>query len=261
MALKNIVNLFKLIILCFVVHSGNIHADIIYLHADFQGSIVAESNEVGKLVNSRHYSAYGEQLESSKSGVGYTGHVHDNDLNLTYMQARYYDPVIGRFYSNDPMRALAHLSKGNIHGFGRYTYANNNPYKYTDPTGKVAVCFTPVTAPVCVGAVEAAVNGIGALILGGIVIYDELTDDEICTGTFGCSGSNKGKKGKELRGGKKKDRDRWGKYSGKKYKKFQKWWEKEKQKDGSLHDLETDKERDEAYEDYLNDQEDRNAKE
>ncbi|WP_435274237.1 RHS repeat-associated core domain-containing protein [Psychrobium sp. nBUS_13] len=174
------------------------------------------------------------------------------------MQARYYDPVIGRFYSNDP------VGFRDVHSFNRYVYANNNPYKYTDPTGKVAVCFTPVTAPICVGAVEAAVNGIGALILGGIVIYDELTDDEddeICTGTFGCSGSNKGKKGKELRGGKKKDRDQWGKYSGKKHKKFQKWWEKEKQKDGSLHDLETDEERDEAYEDYLNDQENRNDQE
>jgi RHS repeat-associated protein len=53
-----------------------------------------------------------------------------------YMQARYYDPVIGRFYSNDPMSAIAHLSKGNMHGFGRYTYANNNPYKYTDPDGR-----------------------------------------------------------------------------------------------------------------------------
>ena len=45
------------------------------------------------------------------------------------MQARYYDPVIGRFYSNDP------LGFRDIHSFNRYAYANNNPYKYTDPTG------------------------------------------------------------------------------------------------------------------------------
>jgi uncharacterized protein RhaS with RHS repeats len=46
-----------------------------------------------------------------------------------YMQARYYDPVIGRFYSNDP------LGFRDIHSFNRYSYGNNNPYKYTDPTG------------------------------------------------------------------------------------------------------------------------------
>jgi len=45
------------------------------------------------------------------------------------MQARYYDPVIGRFYSNDP------IGFRDIHSFNRYAYANNNPYKYIDPTG------------------------------------------------------------------------------------------------------------------------------
>ena len=53
------------------------------------------------------------------------------------MQARYYDPVIGRFYSNDPVGTLEHLGgTGGIHGFNRYAYANNNPYKYVDPDGK-----------------------------------------------------------------------------------------------------------------------------
>ncbi|WP_438864333.1 RHS repeat-associated core domain-containing protein [Neptunicella sp.] len=45
------------------------------------------------------------------------------------MQARYYDPVIGRFYSNDP------IGFRDVHSFNRYAYANNNPYKYIDPTG------------------------------------------------------------------------------------------------------------------------------
>ena len=52
------------------------------------------------------------------------------------MQARYYDPVIGRFYSNDPVGAISHLITANgIQGFNRYAYANNNPFRYTDPTG------------------------------------------------------------------------------------------------------------------------------
>lgn len=52
------------------------------------------------------------------------------------MQTRYYDPVIGRFYSNDPVDSIEHLGTSNsFHGFNRYAYANNNPYKYTDPTG------------------------------------------------------------------------------------------------------------------------------
>ncbi|MEE4246267.1 MAG: RHS repeat-associated core domain-containing protein [Kangiellaceae bacterium] len=53
------------------------------------------------------------------------------------MQARYYDPVIDRFYANDPVDAISHLSNvEGMQGFNRYSYAINNPYKYTDPDGR-----------------------------------------------------------------------------------------------------------------------------
>ncbi|SFR54621.1 RHS repeat-associated core domain-containing protein [Pseudidiomarina maritima] len=66
-------------------------------------------------------------------GLGYTGHLEDDDLELTYMQARYYDPLIGRFYSNDP---VGWTPKNPVMSFNRYLYVNNNPYKYTDPDGE-----------------------------------------------------------------------------------------------------------------------------
>jgi len=50
------------------------------------------------------------------------------------MQARYYDPVIGRFYSNDPVGFT-----GPPHSFNRYAYVANNPYKYIDPDGRELV--------------------------------------------------------------------------------------------------------------------------
>ena len=51
------------------------------------------------------------------------------------MQARYYDPVIGRFYSNDSLDVLSHISNSSTQGFNRYNYAYNNPFKYIDPDG------------------------------------------------------------------------------------------------------------------------------
>ncbi|MBB1508169.1 RHS repeat-associated core domain-containing protein [Pseudoalteromonas sp. SG41-1] len=82
------------------------------------------------------------KVTTSEDSPGYTGHLEDDDLQLTYMQARYYDPVIGRFYSNDPMGYIEQLTKGDgVHGFNRYEYANNNPYKYTDPDGKDASLY------------------------------------------------------------------------------------------------------------------------
>lgn len=51
------------------------------------------------------------------------------------MQQRYYDPVTGRFYSNDPVG----FSADNPMLFNRYAYSNNNPYKYIDPDGRAAI--------------------------------------------------------------------------------------------------------------------------
>jgi RHS repeat-associated protein len=82
---------------------------------------------------------------------GYTGHLTDQDLSLTYMQQRYYDPVIGRFYSNDPVG----FSAKEPMLFNRYTYANNNPYKFVDPDGRqVEVVARPLKL--------AAMGGVGA---------------------------------------------------------------------------------------------------
>jgi RHS repeat-associated protein len=59
--------------------------------------------------------------------VGYTGHADDAESGLTYAQARYYDPVVGRFLSPDPVRLAD--------DFNLYAYVGNNPINATDPTG------------------------------------------------------------------------------------------------------------------------------
>jgi RHS repeat-associated protein len=93
--------------------------------------LIAKEGIMPASTNSRmHYKPFGASIEQAKDEVGYTGHKFDTDLGLSYMQARYYDPVIGRFYSNDP------VGFKNVHNFNRYAYANNNPYKYVDPDGR-----------------------------------------------------------------------------------------------------------------------------
>ena len=46
--------------------------------------------------------------------------------------------AVAKFMSVDPVGAQQHINKGNVQGFNRYAYANNNPYKYTDPDGRIA---------------------------------------------------------------------------------------------------------------------------
>ena len=116
-----------------------------YVHADILGTSAAKTNSAGNVTKRIRYAPFGLQwghtnAQTGENEIGYTGHKHDADIGLTYMQARYYDPVIGRFYSNDPVDYLGHAQRGNpVHGFGRYTYANNNPYKYVDPDGEFLV--------------------------------------------------------------------------------------------------------------------------
>ncbi|MDA3810124.1 MAG: hypothetical protein PF518_07280 [Spirochaetaceae bacterium] len=55
----------------------------------------------------------------------YTGKKIDRDTGLYYFNARWYDPQLGRFITEDPIKD----------GINYYAYANNNPLRYTDPTG------------------------------------------------------------------------------------------------------------------------------
>jgi RHS repeat-associated protein len=105
-----------------------------YQHTDALGSPVVMTDANRQEIERREYEPYGKQIKpvTLKDGPGYTGHMLDAATGLNYMQQRYYDPGIGRFLSVDPVTADGN-SGGN---FNRYWYANNNPYKFTDPDGR-----------------------------------------------------------------------------------------------------------------------------
>ena len=63
---------------------------------------------------------------------GFTSHEFLADFNLYNMNGRLYDPVVGRFLSPDPFIQDPSFSQS----YNRYSYALNNPLKYTDPTGE-----------------------------------------------------------------------------------------------------------------------------
>ncbi|WP_052100847.1 RHS repeat-associated core domain-containing protein [Novilysobacter arseniciresistens] len=106
-----------------------------YQHTDALGSPVVVTAQNRGVLERTEYEPYGQVLNRSlKDGPGYTGHVEDARTGLSYMQQRYYDPQIGRFLSVDPVTADSATGAN----FNRYWYANNNPYKFTDPDGRVA---------------------------------------------------------------------------------------------------------------------------
>lgn len=106
---------------------------VTYVYSDPQGTPLAEADASGNITATFDYRPYGAQaLGSPKDGPGYTGHVNDVGSGFVYMQARYYDPAVGRFLSVDPVAPVA----GNKFNFNRYGYADDNPVRYVDPDGR-----------------------------------------------------------------------------------------------------------------------------
>jgi RHS repeat-associated protein len=106
-----------------------------YTHTDALHSAVVETDAAGALLSRATYAPYGARLGSSgDDGPGDTGHVEDRVTGLVYAQQRDYDPGIGRFLSVDPVTADGNTGAN----FNRYKYAENNPYKFTDPDGRTS---------------------------------------------------------------------------------------------------------------------------
>ena len=92
--------------------------------------------------------------------LGFTGHVEDSATGLTYMQARYYDPLIGRFLSPDPVG----FTQGGFPYFNRYAYTYNDPVNAIDPTGMAIDCENMGSCPTSMygGGAEQSANCGGA---------------------------------------------------------------------------------------------------
>ena len=104
-----------------------------YVHQDNLGSTSATSDNTGTLTSTIKYFPYGV----SRNSIGtlptdklFTGQRLDT-TGLYYYGARYYDPGIGRFISPDTIVS----DPANPQSLNRYSYALNNPLKYSDPTG------------------------------------------------------------------------------------------------------------------------------
>ena len=110
-----------------------------YLHPDHLGSPQAGTAETGTIAFREQYTPFGEALvghAANDNQSGFTGHIKDSDTGLNYMQARYYDPNIGRFLSIDP---VTFMDTGDTVQFNRYAYANNDPVNMLDPDGNDAI--------------------------------------------------------------------------------------------------------------------------
>ncbi|MCD6581487.1 MAG: VCBS repeat-containing protein [Desulfuromusa sp.] len=107
-----------------------------FFHPDHLGSSSLATDASGAVVERIEYYPYGRSRYESRAGFDssykYTDKELDQETGLMYYEARYYDSVIGRFMSVDP------LLRGSIKPFESYSAFNNNPLRFVDPSGKTS---------------------------------------------------------------------------------------------------------------------------
>ncbi len=102
---------------------------------DHLGTVRDLVDAAGQLINHLDYNSFGQIIAQSNALFGdrftYTGREWDPGTGLYYYRARYYDPVLKRFLSQDPLGFAA--GDANL-----YRYVGNNPLGATDPSGMLA---------------------------------------------------------------------------------------------------------------------------
>jgi len=124
---------------------------IVYLQTDGLGSTTSLVSETGGFFRSLFlaerytYDAFGQPTITAPDGTPratsafgnpylFTGREYDPESGLYYYRARYYDPRMGRFLQEDPIRGFLEIPLTQH----QYSYVINNPVNRIDPKGKLS---------------------------------------------------------------------------------------------------------------------------
>jgi RHS repeat-associated protein len=113
-----------------------------YQHHNHLGTATLELSQDAEVITYEEYHPYGTSayraansvIEASPKRYRYTGKERDEETGLYYHEARYYACWLARWTAADPI--------GLDGGPNRFTYANNNPLTFTDPTGNGSSGFS-----------------------------------------------------------------------------------------------------------------------
>lgn len=130
-----------------------------YLYTkNLQGDITSILNENGQIILNYTYDAWGAVTFSATSMQNmllaytlsyvspftYRGYSYDYDIELYYLQSRYYSAEIGRFINTDDTQ-IAIATQGEILGVHLFAYCNNNPVMNVDYNGFSALAAATVS--------------------------------------------------------------------------------------------------------------------
>jgi RHS repeat-associated protein len=139
-----------------------------YYATDVQGSVLALFNTSNTVVNQYSYLPFGE-AQTATEGVAnrlrYTGRELESESGLYYNNARWYDPQLHRFISEDPI--------GIDGGLDLYAYVGNDPVNFDDPFGLF------MGKPKCPATAEEAIRRGQAYCLATLIVNGGWSGDEL----------------------------------------------------------------------------------
>ncbi len=115
-----------------------------YYHYDGIGSTRALTSSSETITDTYSYEAFGVLVGSTGSTPNhyrFTGEQFDPNVGFYYLRARYYNPSVGRFLTEDPWH-------GNIfdpQSLHKYTYVHLDPINKTDPSGLFSLAELKIT--------------------------------------------------------------------------------------------------------------------
>jgi len=127
------------------INDQEIGKDYYYLKNIF-GDITQLVDNDGRIVVEYRYDAFGNTISIKEyndqnlltalnialiNQYRYRGYHYDSEVNLYYLNSRYYNPEIGRFINADGIIGQV----GNIQSTNMFAYCANNPVMFTDSTG------------------------------------------------------------------------------------------------------------------------------
>jgi len=162
-----------------VLKSDGNAQNYLYLHRDYQGSIVAISDQSGTVVEKRLFDAWGSivKVQDAAGNIlagltvldrGYTGHEHLQSIGIIHMNGRLYDPKLHRFLQPDNYIQEPY----NTQNYNKYAYVLNNPLKYTDPSGEEIVIGVAIGIGAAIAALTYTITALVADVpfsVGGLV--------------------------------------------------------------------------------------------
>ena len=154
-----------------------------YMHLDHLGSTNAVTDEDGILMQTLDYYPFGSpriKTGTDMSQREYIGEHFDEETDLSYLNARYYEGSRGQFLGQDGVFWEVGFNKQSLEfladpqQMNSYSYGGNNPIRFSDPTGRCPACV--LAAPYAISGARLlwAAVGTAAITTGTAIINNYL---------------------------------------------------------------------------------------